>query len=335
MNKSKNHYINTIVRTFLEGRFSRPAQEAAMQWLASDKDEQTKEESLREVWDETLATPRTRAENEEAHEAYRSWKSALMGRDLVARRTLRIWQGIAACMIIGLGVLTCLTVLRTPQPIDYIHACAPSCSTDTIALPDGTTVILNSGSTLLYPERFEGKGRDVFLTGEACFTVAKDKKHPFTVHADDFHVRALGTCFNVNAHPENDIFTASLIEGSVKVTFNHENDQFILSPNEQLSYNRLTGKASVSRRGADEMTAWQRGELIFSNATLPEILSTLRRRFDKVDFIYSPSRLPADHYSFRFRRDTPLPEMMQLIADVAGNIEVTADSTCVSVMKKH
>ena len=119
------------------------------------------------------------------------------------------------------------------------------------------------------------------------------------------------------------------------MTFNHENDQFILSPNEQLSYNRLTGKASVSRCGADEMTAWQRGELIFSNATLPEILSTLRRRFDNVDFIYSPSRLPADHYSFRFRRDTPLPEMMQLIADVAGNIEVTADSTCVSVMKKH
>lgn len=335
MNKSKNHYINTIVRTFLGGRFSRPTQEAAMQWLASEKDSREKEDALNDIWHETLAAPLSQEDIEESNDAYRSWKSALLGQDFVARRTLRVWQGIAACMIIGLGVITCLTILRTPEPARYIHACAPACSTDTIALPDGSTVILNSGSTLLYPERFEGKGRDVFLTGEACFSVAKDKHHPFTVHADDFHIRALGTCFNVNAHPENDIFTASLIEGSVRVTYNHENDQFVLSPNEQLSYNRLTGKASVSRRNTDEITAWQRGELLFSDASLPEILSTLRRRFDTVDFIYSPSRLPSEHYSFRFGCDTSLKEMMQVIADVAGNIDVTADSTCVSVMKKH
>lgn len=335
MSKSKNQYINTIIRTFLKGRFQRPTEEAAMQWLVQEKDAQLKEDALGEIWDETLAAPADIREQQEAEEAYTNWKSALLGRDFVARRTLRIWQGVAACLILAIGAVVVATVLRTPEPARMIHACAKAGTTDTIALPDGTQVVLNAGSTLLYPERFNGKGRDVFLTGEACFSVAKDKAHPFTVHADDFHIRALGTCFNVEARPEEDVFTASLIEGSVKVTYNHDQSQFILSPNEQLAYNRLTGKATVSRRTTEEMTAWQRGELVFSDETLPEILSTLRRQYDEVDFIYSPSRLPADHYSFHFRADTPLPEMMKVIADVAGNIEVTAEKDCVTVMRKR
>ena len=64
-----------------------------------------------------------------------------------------------------------------------------------ISLPDGTIVHLNTDSKLRYGSHFNGKQRQVELTGEAYFDVAKDAQSPFIVKAGDIQVRALGTSF--------------------------------------------------------------------------------------------------------------------------------------------
>ncbi|MEP6929893.1 MAG: FecR family protein, partial [Flavobacterium sp.] len=53
-----------------------------------------------------------------------------------------------------------------------------------ITLSDGTQIWLNAGSLLKYPTEFESDTREVYLTGEAFFDVAKDKKHPFIIHTN-------------------------------------------------------------------------------------------------------------------------------------------------------
>src|SRR5690606_3336068 len=59
-----------------------------------------------------------------------------------------------------------------------------------VALSDGTHVHLNAGSSLRYPVRFlSQEPRDVFLDGEAYFTVAPDAVRPFTVHTTDMETR--------------------------------------------------------------------------------------------------------------------------------------------------
>lgn len=334
MKPSKNQYIRSIVSTFVHGRFSRPTEEAAMKWLAKDDDRDLKDEALSETWDEVLTEELTAEEEKQSHRAFLDWKASRLGADFVSRRALRIWQAVAAVLFIALGAGMCLALLSTPEHPRMIHAFAPTNATDTLALPDGTRVILNSGSTLLYPERFEGSSRDLYLTGEACFEVAKDKYRPFTVHTDDFHVTALGTRFNVNANPSAQVFTASLMEGSVKVTFNHGSSQFVLSPDEELAYDRLTGRAALSRRPSDDMVAWQRGELVFTGQTLRQILSTLKQRYPDINFSYNPSSLPNDRYSFRFTPQTSLDEMMRVIADVAGGIEVRTTAESVTVTRR-
>ena len=82
-----------------------------------------------------------------------------------------------------------------------------------LQLSDGTVVSLNSGTTLKYPEQFGLNGkRNVYLSGEAFFEVAKDKTHPFIVHANKVEVEVLGTKFNVSAYPENPTVNTTLIE---------------------------------------------------------------------------------------------------------------------------
>ena len=90
-----------------------------------------------------------------------------------------------------------------------------------------------------------------------------DKKHPFIVKSNDFQVTALGTEFNVSAYPENPIIAATLISGSVLVEYNKLNSQVILKPDEQLAYNRQTYRHSLSTPDMRDVTAWQRGELVF------------------------------------------------------------------------
>lgn len=69
-----------------------------------------------------------------------------------------------------------------------------------IELPDGSSVFLNSGSSLRFSNQLGRKNeRRVKLTGEGYFKVAKDAKRPFIVDVEKLSFEALGTVFNVNA----------------------------------------------------------------------------------------------------------------------------------------
>ncbi|WP_428229357.1 FecR family protein [Flavobacterium sp.] len=94
-----------------------------------------------------------------------------------------------------------------------------------LTLSDGTVVSLNSGTTLRYPEQFGINGkRNVYLTGEAFFEVAKDKQHPFIVNVNQVDIEVLGTKFNISAYPENPTVNSTLVEGSIQM-YEVENKQ--------------------------------------------------------------------------------------------------------------
>ena len=71
-----------------------------------------------------------------------------------------------------------------------------------IVLPDGTRVTLNAASSLVYPESFHGKNRQVELTGEGFFEVTSDPARPFLVQSPNFSTTVLGTVFNIAAYDE-------------------------------------------------------------------------------------------------------------------------------------
>ncbi len=115
-----------------------------------------------------------------------------------------------------------------------------------VHLLDGSTVSIAPNSTISYYQPF-GNKRDISLTGEATFVVAKDAAKPFTVYAGGITTTALGTEFSVNAF--DDKVEVRLLEGkvvvrSVKATI-AMNDTY-LKPGEQILVNELTGKYAVS-----------------------------------------------------------------------------------------
>jgi ferric-dicitrate binding protein FerR (iron transport regulator) len=86
-----------------------------------------------------------------------------------------------------------------------------------VVLADGSEVWLNASSSLRFPTVFTGNQREVELTGEAYFEVAKNKERPFRVKVGDIQVNVLGTHFNINAYADESAVKTSLLEGSVKI----------------------------------------------------------------------------------------------------------------------
>jgi len=149
-----------------------------------------------------------------------------------------------------------------------------------IVLPDGTKVWLNAATTLRFPASFAGMSkRNVELTGEAYFEVAKDKTKPFIVHSDQQEVEVLGTHFNINNYTDEPMVKTTLLEGSVKVNQNN-----ILKPGEQAAINKA-GDIKISMVPVEEAIAWKKGYFEFNDENVYEIMRKISRWYD-VQVIY-------------------------------------------------
>lgn len=132
----------------------------------------------------------------------------------------------------------------------YTEITVPFGSKSQISLPDGTVVWLNAGSKLRYEKNFNKETREVHLTGEGYFIVAKDPSRPFLVSASGLAIRAIGTEFNVKCYPGEGTVETTLIEGAVKVSEvskqKEETTDVMLKPNQKLTFIKKTGKLFLS-----------------------------------------------------------------------------------------
>lgn len=146
-----------------------------------------------------------------------------------------------------------------------------------LLLADGTKVFLNAASSLTYPVAFVGKERRVEVTGEAYFEVAKDPRKKFIVTSGSLSTEVLGTHFNVNAYPDEQMIKVTLLEGSVKVKSSSQ--QLTIRPGEQAAFasEALTRMSSVN---LEQVMAWKNGTFQFENASIESIMRQLSRAYD-------------------------------------------------------
>ncbi len=145
-----------------------------------------------------------------------------------------------------------------------------------LELRDGTKVWLNEESSFEYPERFGDAGREVALTGEAFFEVARDSARSFTVALDEgVAVRVLGTKFNVRNYSDMPEITTVLIEGSVEVSLGGE--AVVLAPGHKATVEKNGNGAIVidALENAVQNMEWIYGMFEFDNRPLAEIIDAL------------------------------------------------------------
>jgi ferric-dicitrate binding protein FerR (iron transport regulator) len=143
-------------------------------------------------------------------------------------------------------------------------------------LPDGSKVWLNAGTTIKYPVSFNDKVREVIVSGEAYFEIAKKENSSFRVIAGNHTIEVLGTKFNVNATGAQ--FEAALFEGSVKVFNSLSPEEAIkLTPNTVVCYKK--GSLHVKPLTYPEQYSWREGLLCFEKKPFKQIMKVFERSY--------------------------------------------------------
>ncbi|TWV88666.1 FecR family protein [Chitinophaga pinensis] len=175
-----------------------------------------------------------------------------------------------------------------------------------IELSDGTEVHLNASSTLRFPFIFPGKTREVYLEGEAYFTVAHNPKQPFIVHTGTTSVIALGTAFNVNSYDGNTI-TTSLVTGTV-VTDVGDSLDVTLKPGYEAIY-RPGERFKVKRFDENVTLGWRDGIFRFHNKPLEEVIPVLKRWFG-LKVAFTAAGIADIHFSGDLDKDKPVSDFL-------------------------
>lgn len=224
-----------------------------------------------------------------------------------SRNLLLYAAGIAASLLLVLIALYLNdnkhspALADAPLSVPLTYTCLPG-ERKSFQLPDGSTVLMNGGSSIKVSKDFNTANREISLKGEAYFNVTHNAHKPFIIHTNTINVKVLGTEFDVKAYPEDKTTETVLIRGSVEVTVNSKpEEKIILMPHHKLIIqndsevvtNTVDSAAKIQKVIPEKIrmlsvtvnpddstmaeTLWTENRLSFNNETLAEVAAKLER----------------------------------------------------------
>ena len=242
--------------------------------------------------------------------------------DIKDIKWLPVFAQIAAVLVLAVLFSALYNVFQVTKPneknatIAYQQVKASYGTQSRVELADGTVVSLNSGSTLRFPNSFNGmKTRNVELTGEGYFEVTKNSQQPFIVDIHKMQIKVLGTTFNIDAYANNSSFTIALVEGSIQLqekTSNGISDLLEMKPNQVAFYNQAENKLTFET--ADDLnkyTAWTDGKIVLSNDPINIVIEKLENWYN-VDIELADKKMEKYRFTGTFI-DEPLEQILSIL----------------------
>ena len=317
--------IKEIIAYYLEHDVSKRNRDRVLERIADTMDDKDVNESLGSLWAQSDSASMDEGEISAAYERLR-----ITNGEKKKSKYLKLftWQRIAAVIIplVMLVVFGKLYVqmsdeLKASQVVAMLQEHTVSDECKTIALADGTQVRLNQSSVLLYPEKFSGKERKVFLTGEAFFDIKHDGRHPFHVSTPYFDITDLGTSFSVSSYATDVEVSTTLKTGKIELKIVGEDKVYSMKPNDQLVYNVKT-KAVDLRQVTDEddRLNWRNKQISLDDVTLAEAARIMGDVYG-VKFVFRSSRYRNTKITVHFNRGESLKKALAIVGNLVPGLE--------------
>ena len=216
----------------------------------------------------------------------------------VVRRMHRSWFWMAAAGLTGLVLLAGMLMVTKPARQQSTLATATGESrpspelvryngnekNELFFLPDGSKITLGKDARISYNRLMNGNKREVFLTGEAFFEVAKNPQKPFYIYTRNMVIKVLGTSFRVTASDKHE--SVAVRTGKVSVYLKgqdlEQSAARILTPRQVCTYmpaaNELVTSAYTSASKI-EMDSEGAGRYSFEDAPLDTVLAKLESMY--------------------------------------------------------
>jgi len=319
MNKQR---LDELFKRYLADDLS-PEEQTAFFYLLNDPANRDELHRLfSQLWEETSAHEERAVSSESQRRIQQVMDRIQPSR--AKHRTSWVWMA-AACLILVSAAVLFWKKPAEPQIIARAktHEIATAYGQKkTIRMPDGSVIYLNAGSTLRYSDEYNETLREVELSGEAFFEVAKNPQKRFIVRNSQLHIEVLGTSFNVRAFDQAESAQVAVASGLVEVKELADSSDVAavhatLSPGQELTLNRTSGSTTVSRvKDMRLLTAWKDGVLAMKGLPFTDVAAMLERWYD-VDVVFNNTPLKNCRFTGEFN-NLPINEVLDLLAKSAG-----------------
>ncbi|GAB1449969.1 FecR domain-containing protein [Draconibacterium sp.] len=308
--------MKEIVTKYLEGRASEAEQAELLAWMRVKKN-RLEFNSYSLVWKKGLDEQQFLGNSEDLwnkiqtrllQKSFNGWQKT--------KRTNQFFRVAAIFFfLLSLGGLAYfITNLETKSAEYYTNVLAENGHISKVELPDGSQVWLNSGSKITYSNSFASTNRNISLTGEAYFQIAKNEDHPLIVNSGELQVKVLGTKFNISAYAEIAQISVVLESGSIELMNSKvESFHFKLAPGERAVFNKTDRKMQVSNVNTSKFTSWKEGILNIYDQSLEEVVERLETRYNQ-KFILD-DEVKKYRYTFTIKSES-LDEIIQLMEKI-------------------
>lgn len=200
------------------------------------------------------------------------------------------WVPMAAAAVLVVGAVWGWRTFGPVAGTEVMYATAAG-ERKSVTLADGSTVVLAPRSNLVVSARYGRSARELTLSGEAWFSVVHDDARPFTVAADAFRVRVLGTVFTVRTQA-GDTLGVSVVEGRVAVrrAAGASSDETVMTAGDIGRFTTGGVAALVDRaQPVAALATWTAGDLALVDVAAAEAVAAVARWHDTTISLADPS----------------------------------------------
>lgn len=300
-----------LLSKYLQGETSESEVAEVFQWIDASSENRKEFIDFKKVWALTAIS------DEKETEIWRFLFAPRFGRQKLFKIYFQIAKYAAIFLLIfGSGFMLQYSGLGIDKEnIVYqknTSIAAPLGQMTNVELPDGTKVMLNSGSSITYKGNFSLGERFVSLSGEAYFEVCKDKEHPFIIQTSKLKLKVYGTSFNVEAYPEETMTNTTLIDGSLGVMNKDDKELLILVPGENVRFDAITNNITVTNVNTDIYTSWKDGLITFRNEKLKDIARKIERWYN-VQIVIKNPKLGEQAYYGTIMKNKPVDQILEVL----------------------
>ena len=238
------------------------------QWIVADPRHARVFEETRSLW-RTLQAPVTQVMDQEPA-PITGKRSGAGPFSRIARAPAMLAACLAMVMMTGVVYRHDVLIRLNADHMTSVGERTP------LALADGSRVTLNTDSAISV-DLEEGRRSVRLLRGEAWFDVRPDSNRPFLVETGAGHIRVTGTSFGVRL--KGDAAIVSLTEGQLELVTEPVQGGVSFAALSAGQQARLSQAAISPATAFDktQATAWLRGQLVFFDTPLSDVVADLNR----------------------------------------------------------
>ena len=273
MQKQEKHKVDSdLLFRFFNNDVTQEEEMAICKWLEESDEHKEIYGNARELHEAFLLQAPMELVNGDMPEAARKKRSA---RRIMWMAVANVAAVVLFCVI---GFYEINERLKNRLADTMTTISVPAGKSMDYTLADGTVIRLNSGARLTYPMAFAKDRREVRLDGEAYFDVTHNEKQPFVVRTFASDITVLGTEFNVNADMASGTFSATLVDGSIRLS-NHliPGEQIVMHPNEKVTL--VKDHMILKEYEASKDILWTEGVLDIGGLCFNDLMKKLEMAF--------------------------------------------------------